>query len=218
MIAAIIGAIGLVIFLNNKKQESDYFCPLGVAILTLSLSLVVIALLSSYNTLTLTILILIGLGALLIYLIVTSFLKNSTENKIIWAFLLSALLISLLWITTLTTPSSQTAQQVKKIINSSQKEIIAPDGTIFVATKTQSGWNVEIQSGVFKDFPSLDQLEEFINTNYNKVYELYIPGKGVVEIFQTMSWEFEIYYNDALVKTSPDLHQAKQYIYANILN
>ncbi len=132
--------------------------------------------------------------------------------------MLSALLISLVGITTLTTPVSQTAKQIKKIINTSQKEIKAPDGTIFVATKTQSGWNVEVQSGVFKDFSSLEQLQKFINSNYNKVYELYIPGKGIVEVYQTMSGEFEIYYNDALVKTTSDLKQAKEYIYTNILN
>lgn len=212
-----VAILGMLLF-NNRHKQTDYFCPLGIAILILSLALIIITLLSSYNALTLTTLISIGLGALLIYLLVTSFLKNSTENKIIWAFLLSALLISLIWITTLTTPTSQTAKQIKQIINTSQKEIKAPDGTIFIATRTQSWRNVEVQSGVFKDFQSLEQLQNFINSNYNKIYELYIPGKWVVEIYQTMSGEVEIYYNDALIKTTSDLKQAKQYIYDNILH
>ncbi len=83
LIIIVLAAILGMLWTNNKNQQTDYFCPLGIAILILSLALATIALLSAYNALTLTVLISIGFGALLVYLVITSFLKNSTENKII---------------------------------------------------------------------------------------------------------------------------------------
>jgi len=117
----------LLIRFNNHSQKADYFCPLGIALLVLSLALLAINLLTIYNLLTLSGLIIVGILSLVLYLILSAFLKNSTENKIIGAFLLSALLISLLGITVISAPSSSTTEQVKKIINISQKQLKAPD-------------------------------------------------------------------------------------------
>lgn len=217
LIVIIVFTVWLLIRFNNRSQKTDYFCPLGIALLVLSLALLAINLLTIYNLLTLSGLIIVGILSLVLYLILSAFLKNSTENKIIGAFLLSALLISLLGITVISAPSSSTTEQVKKIINISQKQLKAPDWTIFVATKEETWWNIEIQSGVFKYFASLEQAKEFINSTSNKVYELIIPHKGTVEVYQTGDKTFEIYYNKALIKTVESLEEAKKYIYTNIL-
>jgi len=63
----------------------------------------------------------------------------------------------------------------------------------------------------------LEQAKEFINSTSNKVYELIIPHKGTVEVYQTGDKTFEIYYNKALIKTVESLEEAKKYIYTNIL-